>query len=78
MCTSRPPKNARTIHFMLGGRFGVCPEKRLGRWLVHHTGGFFSSNKSAPATRKKDFHINRPSQEFSIVGYVFIVSGLKL
>jgi hypothetical protein len=68
---SRSAKNLQTIHCVF--RF------RSAERIAHHFQWIFPSNRSAPASRKKDFHTNRPPcpKNLGIVK-VFVVSGLKL
>ncbi len=56
---------------MFGGRLESLPNG-LERRLAPHFGGFFSSNKSAPANRKKEFYISRlPKNEESREIYLY-------
>jgi hypothetical protein len=50
-------KNAGVMHFLLGGRFEVSRTGLVD--FLRLFGGIFSSNKRAPAKRKKRFYTSR-------------------
>ncbi len=54
---NRSPKNARTIHFMFGGRFGVS-QTGLEDGLRGDSLDFLT-NRGTPANRKKGFYTSR-------------------
>jgi hypothetical protein len=51
---------------------------RNANQIVQHFGGFFSSNKSAPANRKKGFYTNRVPKKQEVGGFHLAAQNFKL